>query len=123
MNTLFYSFTIGMLLAIIVIFFIYFLKKLNKTQLQQIFCVNLILTIITCVFTLLQTPLSNILNIEPIYFSYLYYIGIIFFPVSLYFTVDIFINTKIKFKQRHLLLFIIPLVCLFRIMEIGRAHV
>lgn len=117
MNTLFYSFTIGMLLAIIVIFFIYFLKKLNKTQLQQIFCVNLILTIITCVFTLLQTPLSNILNIEPIYFSYLYYIGIIFFPVSLYFTVDIFINTKIKFKQRHLLLFIIPLVCLFRIMD------
>jgi signal transduction histidine kinase len=112
MNTLFYSFTIGMLLTIIVIFLVYFLKKINKSQLQQVFSVNLILLITTCIFIFLQMQLSDKLDIAPIYFAYFYYIGIVFFPVSLYFTVDIFIHTKISFKPKHLLLFIIPLICL-----------
>jgi signal transduction histidine kinase len=56
--------------------------------------------------------LSDTLNIEPIYFSYFYYIGIVFFPVSLYFTVEIFVHTKINFKFKHLFLFVIPLICL-----------
>ncbi len=112
MNTLFYSFTIGILLSIILIFLIYFLKKINKTQLQQIFSCNMILLITTCIFLFLQMQLSNSLNIEPIYFSYFYYIGIILFPISLLFTVLIFTNTKIKFKPKHLFLFIIPIICL-----------
>lgn len=112
MNTLFYSFTIGMLLAIIIIFLIYFLKKVSKTQLQQIFSVNMILLITTCVFIFLQMQLSESLNIDPIYFAYFYYIGIVFFPVSLYFTVKIFTKTKIRFKKWNFTLFIIPLICL-----------
>ena len=112
MNTLFYSFTVGVLLAIILILFTYFLKKVNKTQLQQIFCINMILMITSCIFVFLQMQLSTPLNIKPIYFAYFYYIGIVFFPIALYYTVSIFTNIKIEFKKSHLLLFIIPIICL-----------
>lgn len=112
MNTLFYSFTIGVLLAVILILFIYFLKKINKTQLQQMFCINMVLMITSCIFIFLQMQLSGPLNIKPVYFAYFYYIGIVFFPIALYFTVSIFTNIKIKFKKSYLLLFIIPIVCL-----------
>ena len=112
MNTLFYSFTVGVLLAIILILFTYFLKKVNKTQLQQIFCINIILMITSCIFVFLQMQLSTPLNIKPIYFAYFYYIGIVFFPIALYYTVSIFTNIKIEFKKSHLLLFIIPIICL-----------
>ena len=101
MNTLFYSFTIGILLAIILILLIYFLKKINKTQLQQIFCVDMILMVISCVFVFLQMQLSGPLNVEPIYFANFYYIGIVFYPIALYFTVSIFINIKIEFKKSY----------------------
>jgi signal transduction histidine kinase len=122
MNTLFYSFTIGVLLAIIVIFLIYFLKKIDRSQLQQIFSVNLILLITTCVFIFLQMILSDLLNVDLVYFSYFYYIGIVFFPVSLYFTVEILIHTKISFKPKHLLLFVIPLVCLVGLWTNEKTH-
>ncbi len=122
MNTLFYSFTIGVLLAIILIFLIYFLKKINRTQLQQICSVNMILLITTCIFIFLQMQLSPILNIDPIYFAYFYYIGIVFFPISLYFTVLIFVQTKINFKPKYLLLFIIPLVCLVGLWTNEKTH-
>ena len=112
MNTLFYSFTIGILLAINLILLIYFLKKINKTQLQQIFCIDMILMITSCVFVFLQMQLSGPLNIEPLYFANFYYIGIVFFPIALYFTVSIFINIKIEFKKSYLLLFIVPIICL-----------
>ena len=87
MNTLFYSFTIGSLLAIVVVFLLYFLTKIKETQLQQIFSVNMILLVTTCVFLFLQMQLSDALNIKPIYFAYFYYIGIVFFPISLFFSV------------------------------------
>ena len=122
MNTLFYSFTIGMLLAIIIIFLVYFLKKVSRTQLQQIFSVNMILLITTCVFIFLQMQLSEALNIEPIYFAYFYYIGIVFFPVSLYFAVKIFTKTKIKFKTWNFALFIIPLICLLGLWTNNRTN-
>lgn len=112
MNTLFYSFTVGVLLAIILILFVYFWKKINKTQLQQIFCINMILMITSCIFVFLQMQLSGPLNIDPIYFAYFYYIGIVFFPIALYFTVSIFTNIKIEFKKSYLLLFVIPIICL-----------
>ena len=112
MNTLFYSFTIGILLAINLILLIYFLKKINKTQLQQIFCSGIILMSTAWVFAFLQMQLSGPLNIEPLYFANFYYIGIVFFPIALYFTVSIFINIKIEFKKSYLLLFIVPIICL-----------
>ncbi len=122
MNTLFYSFTIGSLLAVVLIFLFYFLLKVKITQLQQIFSVNMILLITTCVFIFLQMQLSNVLNIKPIYFAYFYYIGIVFFPISLYFTVKIFVHTKITFKTRYLLLFIIPLLSLLALWTNEKYH-
>ena len=120
MNTLFYSFTIGSLLAIIVVFLFYFLIKLKTTQLQQIFSVNMILLITTCIFIFLQMQLTKVTSLEPIFFANLYYIGLVFFPVSLYFTVKIFVHTKIHFKKRYLLLFIIPLISLIALWTNGK---
>ena len=122
MNTLFYSFTIGSLLAIVIMFLIYFLFKIKITQLQQIFSVNMILLITTCVFIFLQMQLSDVLNIKPIYFAYFYYIGIVFFPVSLYFTVKIFSQTRITFKPYYLLLFIIPILSLLSLWTNEKFH-
>ena len=112
MNFVFYSFTLAVLLVIIFAFLIYILKKITRTQLQQIFAVNLILLITICIFMFLQLQFSKKLNIAPLYFDYYSYIGIVFLPVSLFFTTKIFINTKIKFKPKDLLLFIIPVLSL-----------
>ena len=112
MNLLFYSFTVAVLLAILISFLVYILKKISKTQLQQIFAVNLILLVISFIFMFLQMQFSSKLNISPIYFDYYSYIGITFLPVSIYFTALIFTNTKIKFKTQYILLFIIPLLSL-----------
>ena len=122
MNTLFYSFTIGSLLVVILLFLYYFLLKIKVTQLQQIFSVNMILLITTCTFIFLQMQLSSVLNIKPIYFAYFYYIGILFFPISLFFTVKIFVQTKITFKKRYLLLFIVPLISLFSLWTNEKFH-
>ena len=112
MNLLFYSFTVAVLLSILIAFLIYILKKISKTQLQQIFAVNIILLVLSFVFMLLQMLISPKQNIAPIYFDYYSYIGIVFLPVSIYFTALIFTNTKIRFKAKHLLLFVIPLLSL-----------
>ena len=113
MNTLFYSFTIGVLLAVIIIFLFYFLLKIKTNQLQQILSVNLILLSTTCIFIFLQMQLSSVLDLKPIFYAHFYYIGIIFFPVSLYFSAKIFVQTKINFKIRYLLLLIVPATSLF----------
>ena len=112
MNVLFYSFTVAVFLAIIVLFLIYLLKAITKTQLQQIFAVNLILLIVAFLFMFLQIQFSGKLDIDPIYFDYYSYIGIVFLPVSIYFTSLIFTNTKIRFKAKYLLFCVIPLISL-----------
>ena len=112
MNVLFYSFTVAVFLAIIVLFLIYLLKAITKTQLQQIFAVNLILLIVAFLFMFLQIQFSGKLDIDPIYFDYYSYIGIVFLPVSIYFTSLIFTNTKIRFKPKYLLFCVIPLISL-----------
>lgn len=122
MNTLFYSFTIGMLLSVIIVFLLYFLLKIKTTQLQQIFSVNMILLITTCVYIFLQMQFANTLKIDPIIFAYFYYIGIVFFPISLYFTVKIFVHTKITFKSKYFLLFIIPILSLLSLWTNNRFH-
>ena len=112
MNLMFYSFTVAVLLAILISFLFYIIKKISKTQLQQIFAVNLILLVVSFIFVFLQIQFSTKLNINPLYFDYYSYIGIVFLPVSIYFTALIFTNTRIKFKAKYLLLFVIPLLSL-----------
>ena len=112
MNILFYSFTVAVLLAILMAFLIYLLNKISKTQLQQIFAINLILLIVSFIFMFLQMQFSSVLNLQPIYFDYFSYIGIVFLPISIYFTALIFTKTKIQFKPRYIFLFIIPIISL-----------
>ncbi len=87
-------------------------KQRPKNQMQQMFLINIILLFILCFFVLLQILFSERLNIEPIYFDYLAYIGGCFIPVSTFLTSLIFVNTKITFKKYHLLLLIIPFISL-----------
>ena len=87
-------------------------KQKPKNQMQQMFLINIILLFILCFFVLLQILLSKPLNIEPVYFEYLSYIGGCFIPVSLLLTSLIFVNTKISLKKYYLLLLIIPFISL-----------
>ena len=112
MSIMFYSFTVAVFLAIIFGVLIYLLKAITKTQLQQIFAVNLILLIVAFLFMFLQIQFNGKWNVDPIYFDYFSYIGIVFLPVSIYFTAIIFTNTKIRFKPTYLLFCIIPILSL-----------
>ena len=60
----------------------------------------------------MQITLAEPLNIEPVYFDYFVYIGACFVPVTVFFIGLIFANTKITFKKRYLLLFIVPIISL-----------
>ena len=98
-------------LAIIAMIFL-INRKIHKSQLRTVFRWNLILLLICCIGLLLQIALSNKLNIKPIYFDYIVYIGTCFLPVSVLLTGIVFANTRIKFNDNYLLLFIIPIFSL-----------
>lgn len=99
-------------LFVTIILYFYISRKVKKGQIQQIFLIDLILVFILGLGVFLQSIFSEKLNINPIYFEYLSYIGGCFLPVSILFTGLIFANTKIKFKKRYCLLFIIPIISL-----------
>ena len=98
-------------LAIIAMLFL-INKKIHKSQLKTVFRWNLILLLICCIGLLLQIALSNRFNIKPIYFDYIVYIGTCFLPISVLFTGIIFANTRVKFNDNYLLLFIVPICSL-----------
>ena len=60
----------------------------------------------------MQITLSKPLHIEPIYFDYFIYIAICTIPIVVYFMGLIYENTKIEFKKKYLLLFIVPIISL-----------
>lgn len=106
--------TLGLLISNIVslILLIYIFKQKNKSQLQNIFLVTIGLVFFWNFGILLQNQLSTKYNIDPYIFECFVYIFTCFLPVSLFFTSLIFENTKIKFKKRYLLLFIVPILSL-----------
>ena len=91
---------------------IYLSKKKNKNQLNQVFICALSLLILWSIGLIAQIILSQPLKIEPIYFDYFVYIGACFVPVAVFFMGIIYANTKIEFKKRYLLLFIVPIISL-----------
>ena len=91
---------------------IYLAKEKRKNQLSKTFICTLILLAIWSIGLILQITLSEPLNIAPIYFDYIVYIGACFVPVAVFFIGFIFANTKIKFKKKYLLLFIVPIISL-----------
>lgn len=95
-----------------ILLIVYISKGKKEMQLQRIFMCTVEILIFWLIGLIMQIILSNKLNIEPIYFDYIIYIAICFLPVSVLFTGIIFANTKITFKKRYLLLFIVPIISL-----------
>ncbi|MBQ9298123.1 MAG: PAS domain S-box protein [Clostridia bacterium] len=103
---------LSIILVVILFLFFYVRKKINPSQIQQVFSCTLVLMLDIVLFLLLQLLCSGPLNINPIYFDYFVYIGTVFLPISILFTALVFSNTKIKFRKWHILLFIIPILTL-----------
>lgn len=91
----------------------YIRKNTKKNQFANIFSLNFITVIIWNIGMIAQIFLSEPLNITPMYFDYISYIGICFLPVSLLYTGILFVRTKIKFKMYHVLILIVPILSLF----------
>ena len=88
------------------------LKSVNKKQIRKVFTYNLICLMICTIGQILQILFADKIGIEPVYFDYIVYIGTCFLPISVFFTGLVFANTKIKYKKKYLLLFIVPIISL-----------
>lgn len=97
---------------LIFLLLLYVMMHSKHSQLQQIFCCNILCVFIISFGVLLQDICSNYLNINPIYFENFIYIGTCFLPISMFFTGLIFTKTKISFKKWYIFLFIIPIISL-----------
>jgi len=104
--------TVGLIISCIVsiALIIYLNTVKNKNQLQKIFTLNIVLLFFSCLLLLLQKYFCTNFNVDPIIFEWFIYIPTCFLPVSVLFTGIIFANTKIKFKKRYILVFIIPIL-------------
>lgn len=97
---------ISIALLIVIIF------KAKKSQLKFVFSLSLVAEIICSVGLIAQATLAGPLNINPICFEYVVYIGTCTLPVGLLFTGIIFAHTKIKFRKSYLLLLVVPMISL-----------
>ena len=95
-----------------IVSFVFVKAKAAKGQMRTAWMLVYICMIIMCMGMIGQIILSKPLNIPPVYFEYITYIGNTFLSVALFFAVTTFINTRITFKKKHLLLFVIPIISL-----------
>ena len=84
----------------------------SKKQVNQAFAFLIACSLICCIGQLLSILIGEKYNIPPIYFDYIVYIGTCFLPVGIFFTSLTFVNTKIEFKKKYLLVFLIPILSL-----------
>ena len=103
--------SVGLVISCILIIalLLYLIKQKKKNQLQKVFIINCSLILLWCILLLAQKYCCIKGSINPILFEYVIYICACFLPVSFLFTGMIFANTKITFKKKYLLLFIIPI--------------
>lgn len=88
------------------------LKKQKKKQVNWCFISIIVCLLICCIGQMLSIICPTFMDVEPIYFDYVVYIGTCFLPISFFFFSLSFAKTKIKFKKRYLLLFVIPILSL-----------
>ena len=88
------------------------IRKRPVSQLQNAFATVLITVLVISTGVILQLVCTSFFNVEPIYFENFIYIGTCMMPVELFFVAIIFRNTKIRFKRKYLLLFVIPFLTL-----------
>ena len=98
-------------LACIICFTIIY-KKIKPSQIKTAFLSLIIAMIICCIGLVLQDLLSKPLNINPMYFEYIVYIGNSLLPITFFFTALLFTKTKIKLNKSYILLFVIPVISL-----------
>lgn len=96
----------------IVITLIYVLRIKRRSQLKTIFCVDLICVLVICLGVIFQDILSKYFSWNPWNFENFIYIVTCFLPVAIFFTGLIFAKTKITFKKKYLLFFIVPALSL-----------
>lgn len=96
----------------IVITLIHVLRTKGRSQLKTIFCVDLICVLVICLGVIFQDILSKYFSWNPWNFENFIYIGTCFLPVAIFFTGLIFAKTKITFKKKYLLFFIVPALSL-----------
>lgn len=96
----------------IVITLIYVLRTKGRSQLKTIFCVDLICVLVICLGVIFQDILSKYFSWNSWNFENFIYIGTCFLPVAIFFTGLIFAKTKITFKKKYLLFFIVPALSL-----------
>ena len=96
----------------IVITLIYVLRTKGRSKLKTIFCVDLICVLVICLGVIFQDILSKYFSWNPWNFENFIYIGTCFLPVAIFFTGLIFAKTKITFKKKYLLFFIVPALSL-----------
>ena len=109
--------TVGLIISCLgtLILILYLLSIKRGTQLQKVFLINSSLVFCWCCLLLAQKFFCARYNINPILFEKFIYICSCFLPVSMLFTGIIFANTKITFKKRYILLFIIPITSIIMI--------
>ncbi len=100
------------LLLVIVLFMNYIKNKVQKSQTKTMFIIVLTILLWICLWLVLQYWLNALFDIPLIYFEYFMYIGTVFLPVAIFFVAYTFVNTKITFNKKYLLLFIIPIISL-----------
>ena len=88
------------------------IRKRPVSPLQNAFATVLITVLVISTGVILQLVCTSFFNVEPIYFENFIYIGTCMLPVALFFVAIIFRNTKIRFKRKYLLLFVIPFLTL-----------
>lgn len=88
------------------------IRKRPVSQLQNAFATVLITVLVISTGVILQLVCTSFFNVEPIYFENFIYIGTCMLPVALFFVAIIFRNTKIRFKRKYLLVFVIPFLTL-----------
>jgi len=103
---------ISTFLILFILLYINNINKNKKTQISRCFSYVLICIFIISFGVIIQAIASNILNIDPLYFEYIIYIGTCFLPVAFFFTAMSYLNTKLTFKNSYLLLFVIPIITL-----------
>ena len=97
---------------LLIILLVVNLKVKKKKQVNWCFIDIITCLLICCVGQTLSIICPPTLHIEPIYFDYIVYIGTCFMPLAFFFFGLTFAQTKIKFKKKYLLLFIVPIISL-----------
>ena len=109
-NTALVALSISTLLLIVLL--VVNIKTKKKKQINYCFMAFIACLLICCIGQILSIICPRFFDVEPVYFDYFVYIGTCFLPVAMFFFGLTFAKTKIEFKKKYLLLFVIPIISL-----------